>query len=73
MSHIETSSLICIANQWTGFYISRRSGVFIVNFEHILHIVLMIPLLTLNNKISADQNKFINAKCLSVNFEHNST
>ena len=26
----------------------RRSGVFIVNFEQILHIVLVFPLLTLN-------------------------
>ena len=26
----------------------RRSGVFIVNFEHISHIVLVFPLLTLN-------------------------
>ena len=26
----------------------RRSGVFIVNFEHILHLVLVFPLLTLN-------------------------
>ena len=26
----------------------RRSGVFIVNLEHILHLVLRFPLLTLN-------------------------
>ena len=39
--HIETSQLICSANQLTGFYMIymigywRRSGVFIVKFEHI--------------------------------------
>ena len=40
MSNTETSPLICSANQWTGFYMRRPSGVFIVNFEHISHIFL---------------------------------
>ena len=31
----------------------RRSGVFIVNFEHILHLVLAFLLLTLNMKLPA--------------------
>ena len=34
-------------NQW------RRSGVFIVNFEQISHIVLVVPLLALNNQMPA--------------------
>ena len=53
--HIETSSLICSANQWAGFYVIgtltgpwRRSGVFVIDFERISHIVLVFPLLTLN-------------------------
>ena len=29
----------------------RRSGVFIVNFEQILHVVLVFPLLTLNKQM----------------------
>ena len=29
----------------------RRSGVFIVNFEHFSHLVLVFPLLTLNMKL----------------------
>ena len=33
----------------------RRSGVFIVNFEHISHLVLVFPLLTL--KMSAGKSK----------------
>ena len=31
----------------------RRSGVFIVNFEHISHLVLVFLLLTLNMKLPA--------------------
>ena len=31
----------------------RRSGVFIVNFEHILHFVLVFLLLTLSMQMSA--------------------
>ena len=31
-----------------GIYLSRRSGIFIVNFEHISHFVLVFLLLTLN-------------------------
>ena len=31
----------------------RRSGVFIFNFEHILHLVLVFPLLTLNREMFA--------------------
>ena len=37
-----------VRRQWRG------SGVFIVNFEHISHIVLVFSLLTLNKLISAD-------------------
>ena len=55
--HIETSQLICSANQLTGFYmmgtLERRSGVFIVNFEHISHLVLVFLLLTLNMQLPA--------------------
>ena len=32
----------------------RRSGVFIVNFDHILHLVLVFLLLTLNNESLAE-------------------
>ena len=32
----------------------RHSGVFIVNFEHIPHIVLVFPLLTLNKQMPAE-------------------
>ena len=32
----------------------RRSSIFIVNFEHISHIVLLFPLLTLNMQLPAD-------------------
>ena len=31
----------------------RRSGIFIVNFEHILHLVLVFLLLTLNMQLLA--------------------
>ena len=34
--------LLCFYYHW------RRSGIFIVNFEHILHLVLVFLLLTLN-------------------------
>ena len=38
----------------------RRSGVFIVNFEHIfLHLVLVFLLLTLNMKLPAGVSQFI--------------
>ena len=36
----------------------RRSGVFIVNFEHISHLVLVFLLLTFNRKLSAAQELF---------------
>ena len=32
----------------------RRSGVFIVNFDHILHLLLVFLLLTLNNESLAE-------------------
>ena len=35
----------------------RRSGVFILNFEQILHITLVFPLLTLNKYLSAGLEK----------------
>ena len=34
----------------------RRSGIFIVNFEHISHLVLVFLLLTLNIQLSAGPN-----------------
>ena len=37
----------------------RRSGVFIVNFEHISHIVLVFSLLALNKQMSANQVCFV--------------
>ena len=48
--HKETSQSIGSANQLTGFYMvaRRRSGVFIVSFEHISHLFLVFLLLTLN-------------------------
>ena len=39
----------------------RRSGVFIVNFEHISHFVLVFQLLTLNMQLPTGQN-FISSK-----------
>ena len=55
------------ADQSTGFYISwehqyymdsnlYRSGVFTVSFEQIPHIILMVPLLSLNKSVLTDQS-----------------
>ena len=53
--HTKTSPLICRANQWNGFNMSdwRPSGVFIVNFEHISHLVLVFLWITLNMQLPA--------------------
>ena len=54
--HIKTSQLICCANQLTDFYMRLSlSGVFIVNFEHISHLFLMLLILTLSKYFSAGQ------------------
>ena len=36
----------------------RRSGVFIVNFEHIPHVVLVFLLLTFNKYLAAEMSKY---------------
>ena len=48
-----------------------RSGVFIVNFEHILHLVLVFLLLTLNMWLLAGlQQKKLNLVCQLVQTVH---
>ena len=44
-----TSFIIVIDNAIVFVDFPRRSGVFVVNFEQISHIVLVFVLLTLNN------------------------
>ena len=39
-------------------YSTRRSGVFVVNFEHILHLVLVFLLLNLNRLLPAGVDIF---------------
>ena len=52
----------------------RRSGIFIVNFEHILHLVLVFLLLTFNMKLPAGEHQaltdldFLNSQHLNLNF-----
>ena len=46
----------CSANQMTGFYRRRLSSVFVVNFEHISHLLLVFLLLTLNGWMFAGEN-----------------
>ena len=43
-------------------YAFRRSGVFIVNFEHISHLVLVFLLLTLNMQLPAGKLSIIQFK-----------
>ena len=43
----------------------RRSGIFNVNFEHILHLVLVFLLLTLSKQMPAGRSIYINDKILS--------
>ena len=45
------SKLTIKTSEWRHW---RRSGVFIVNFEHISHLVLVFPLLTLSRQMPAD-------------------
>ena len=45
---VEHSVIIVNGYYHKVLHLERRSGVFIVNFEHILHLVLVYLLLTLN-------------------------
>ena len=52
--------------------IRRRSAVFIVNFEHILHLFLVLLLLTLNKQILAEMLSTLtdlSTTSISLNFE----
>ena len=49
-NYVKTSKSSNFSNPYTN---RRRSGVFIVNFEHILHLVLVFLLLTLNMQLFA--------------------
>ena len=60
----EICSKLTIKTPW------RRSGVFIVHFEHISHLVLVFPLLTLSRKMSA--GKVETFKILLPWFQENS-
>ena len=46
--------------------VKRRSGVFIVNFEHISHLVLVFLLLTLNMQLPAGKGLTISNRVLSM-------
>ena len=56
-SHLSSQHLLGKheSNMWNMFKVNnrRRSGIFIVNFEQISHIVLLFSPLTLNKQISA--------------------
>ena len=43
----------------------RRSGVFIVNFEHYLHLFKVFLLLTLNRQMLAEKD-FFEHRCMSM-------
>ena len=57
-----------VYNKNTGTTSIRRSGVFIVNFEHISHLFLVFLLLILNKSILAGLNLFCNSFHVSVRF-----
>ena len=43
--HIETSQLLCIANQLTGFYMIGNVGRYWVKYFHILHAHAILKIL----------------------------
>ena len=53
---------------WNKFKVNNKDFVFIVNFEHILHLVLVFLLLTLNMQLPArDESSLFKAE-LSLSF-----